>query len=424
MTPMWSRREFLATLTAAAAALGQKSAAEAASDPVYWRTIQRAFDVDRAIINLNNGNSSPSPRIVQEAVKRYLDYSNRLPVHYRGLLEQRFGDVRAKLASAFGCDTAELAMTRNATESMHIVQNGLDLRPGDEVLTTDQDYTLMLWAWQQRVERDRIRVTRIQFPVPTTGADLVRRFEQAITPRTKVLHFCHMTNVTGQIFPVRELSLMARVRGIVTIVDGAQALAHFPFALRDLECDAYGASLHKWLMAPHGTGLLYVRKDSIRRFWPLHAEWPGLESDIRKFEEVGTQSAAPRAAIPDALAFHHAMGADRKAERLRYLTLRWTDGMRSIDPGVQFLSNLDPGQTWAMTTVGFEKRVDVQALERLLFDRYRIITAAVVSQALPGPIYEFQGLRVTPNVYTTLDEIDRFIDTMRDVMKRGLPRRG
>ena len=151
---------------------------------------------------------------------------------------------------------------------------------------------------------DGIVIKRIQFPVPTTAEDLLRRFEEAITPRTRVLQLCHITNVTGQLFPVRELSLLARQRGIVTLVDGAQAIAHFSFALRDLGCDVYGTGLHKWLMAPHGTGFLYVRRDQIERIWWLQGALDSFRDDIRKFEEIGTQPAAARAAIADALAFH------------------------------------------------------------------------------------------------------------------------
>jgi isopenicillin-N epimerase len=419
---MWTRRDFLQAIVAATAAVAHLSAEEAAQDEAYWRTIQRAFEIDRSFINLNNGNSSPSPRIVHEAMKGYLDYSNRLPVYYRGLLEQKFDGIRKQAAAEFGCDPEELAFTRNATESLHIAQGGIDLQPGDEVLTTDQDYTLMLWAWEQRALREKIRITRVQFPVPATSDELIRRFEQAITPRTKVLHFCHITNVTGQLFPVRELSRMARRRGIVTIVDGAQAAAHVPLKLRDLECDVYGTSLHKWLMAPHGTGFLYVRREMIPGIWPLHAEVNDMRADIRKFEEAGTQTAAARSAIGDALLFHGAIGADRKAARHRYLTLRWANALKG-ERGVRMLSSLEPGQTWGLATLGFDRNVDVQALSRLLLSKYRIVTSDVVSQRLPGPVFDFQGLRVTPNVYTTVEEIDRFVAAMKDVIATSLPAR-
>ncbi len=412
----------LNAIASANAALDGRPPDAVAGDEKYWRTVQQAFAIDRTLINLNSGNSSSSPRVVQQALVRDLDVSNRLPVYYRGQIEQHTEDVRRQLAAEFGCDAEELAFTRNATEALHIAQSGLDLSPGDEVVTTDQDYTSMLWAWQQRALRDKIIVRRVQFPVPATADDLLARFEQVLTPRTKVLHVCHITNVTGQLFPVRALSQMARRRGIVTIVDGAQSAAHVPVSLRDLDCDVYGTSLHKWLMAPHGTGFLYVRREMIPRIWPLHAAVDDRRANIRKFEETGTQPAAGRAAIADALRFHQAIGGARKAARLRYLTMRWAVALKEL-PGTRMLSSLDGDQTWGLAALGLDRDIDAQALSQLLFDKHRIVTSVVVSQSLPGPVFDFEGLRITPNVYTTTAEIDAFVSAMRDVFRTGPPRR-
>jgi selenocysteine lyase/cysteine desulfurase len=435
---MWNRREFLrasgvmGTTAVAARATSLAAVAQATSavtnqppdavaqNETYWREVRQAFTLDPALINLNNGNSSPSPRIVHEAFKRYLDTSNLLPVHYRSLLEQNVDAVRKALASEFGCDPEDLAITRNASEALHTAQCGLDLQRGDEVLTTDQDYTRMLWAWDQRVRRDGITVKRIQFPVPTTADDLMRRFEQAITPRTRVMHFCHVTNVTGQLFPVRDLCRLARSRSILTIVDGAQAVGHFPFVLRDLDCDFYGTSLHKWMMAPHGTGFLYVRREHLAKLWPLQPALPSMGGNIRKFEEIGTHPAAAAAAIVDALAFNRMIGADRKAARLRYLTMRWANALKT-HPRVTMLTSLEPGQSWALATAQFQG-LSARALERHLMDRHHIVIAAEYTQGLPGPVFEFEGLRVTPHVYTSIDEIDRFVAAMQDVLANGLPR--
>src|SRR5262249_12134592 len=154
------------------------------------------------------------------------------------------------------------------------------------VITTDQDYPRMLTTWDQRVRRDGISLKKISFPVPPASLDdLHARFERAITPRTKVIHFCHITNLTGQIFPVKRLCQMARQRGIEAIVDGAHAYAQFPFKHEELDCDYYGTSLHKWLLAPHGTGFLYVRRSKIAKLWPLMAAPDKMRDDIRKFEE-------------------------------------------------------------------------------------------------------------------------------------------
>jgi selenocysteine lyase/cysteine desulfurase len=239
------------------------------------------------VINLNTGHHCSQPDVVLNAVKRYLDIENQAPVT-TAPARPELESVRRGLAKEFGCDIEELAITRNASESLQILQNGIDLAAGDEVVTTEQDYPRMLTTWDQRVRRDKIVVNRVQFPVPTTADDLYARIEKAITPRTKVLHFCHITNLTGQLFPVQRICRMARARGIRTIVDGAHAGAQFPFKLRDLECDSYGVSLHKWLLAPLGTGMLFVRRDLIDKFWPLQAAPATSDTDIRKFEEIGT----------------------------------------------------------------------------------------------------------------------------------------
>ena len=254
------RRGFVAA-AAAAAALRPEAAAlaarattgiratpeELARDEDFWREIQAAFAVDRNIINLNNGGVSPSPRVVQDAMRRYLEFSNLAPAHTMWrVLEPQIETVRQRLAAAFGCDPEELAITRNASEALEICQLGLDLKRGDEVITTDQDYPRMITTWKQRERRDGIVVKYVEFPVPPPSLDdLYRRFEQAVTPRTRAILFCHITNLTGQIFPVKRICEMARARGIETIVDGAHAFAHFPFRAQELGCDYYGTSLHK-----------------------------------------------------------------------------------------------------------------------------------------------------------------------------------
>jgi len=296
-------RSGLQEIKAATAAVAAREPEDVAADESYWREIQFAFTLDRTLINLNNGNQCPAPTVVHDACKRYMDWANQAPAYHRALIEKNIETARRRLAAEFGADAEEIAITRNASESLQIAQMGIDLRPGDEVITTEQDYPRMLTTWDQRERRDRIKVTRLDFPCPTTQADLLRRFEATITPRTKVLHFCHITNQSGQLFPVRELTSVARRRGIVTIVDGAHALGHFPFKLSDLGMDYYGVSLHKWLLAPLGTGLLYVRRERIASTWPLQAAPSRHDNDIRKFEEIGTNSPAPKAAINEAIAF-------------------------------------------------------------------------------------------------------------------------
>jgi isopenicillin-N epimerase len=400
-------------LIAASAQVAGRSAEDVAKDEFYWREVQHGFDLDRTLINLNNGNSCPSPRSVHTALKQYLDMSNLAPVHYRGQLEQRKEVARRRLAAEFGCEPEQLALTRNSSEALQIAQNGIDLAPGDEVLTTEQDYPRMLTTWEQRARREKIVVRKINFPVPTTQDDLYERLVSAFTPRTKVLHFCHITNLTGQHFPVKRLCAAARERGILSIVDGAHSFAQFPFALADLgEPDYFGTSLHKWLLAPHNTGFLYVRRDRIAPTWPLTAAPARSTDDIRKFEEVGTIAAAPFAAINEALAYHQAIGVERKAARLRYLTMRWANRLRS-DARVQLHSTMAPGETFGLATVGIQG-LKAGDISRVLWDRYRIITSAIVQP-------EYQGVRVTPNIYSTLEEIDTFSTALEDLLKNGVP---
>src|SRR4051794_4066385 len=371
------KTDWLDRVVTASAAVADRAPAEVAADEGYWREIQQAFTLDRTIINLNNGYTCPSPRVVHEALKRYLDISNQAPIHYMwNLLEPNIETVRRNLAAEVGCDPEELAITRNASEGLQIAQLGLDLHAGDHVVTTNQDYGRMLDTWDQRVRRDKIEVTKISFPVPTTNlSELTSRIERAITPRTKVIHICHITNLTGQLFPVRDIARMARTRGIQTIVDGAHAFAHFPFKMTDLECDYYGCSLHKWLLAPVGTGFLYVRRENIAKLWPLTPASASKADNIRKFEEIGTHPAAYHNAIAEALVFHQAIGTERKSARLRYLTDRW---VKQVDttPRVKILSSREPNQAWGLANVSLEG-VDVTKAYEQLWAKYRIITAAI-----------------------------------------------
>jgi len=398
----------------AAAGVVDRSPEELASDEFYWREIQAAFTLDRTLVNLNNGGVCPSPRVVHDAYKRYLDISNQSPVyHMWQILEPNIETARRRLAAHFGCDPEEMAITRNASEALQTAQLGLDLKPGDEVLTTNQDYGRMLDTWEQRVRRDGITLTKISFPVPPPSlADLAQRFEQAITPRTRVIHFCHITNLTGQIFPVRDICRMARGRGIATIVDGAHAFAHFPFKVSELECDYYGTSLHKWLLAPIGTGFLYVRREKIAGLWPLTPASESKKNDIRKFEEIGTHPAANHNAIAEALTFHEGIGVERKVARLRYLKNRWADRLRAL-PNIRIFTSSDPAQSGGLACVGIDG-TDAAKLTAHLWATRRIIVTPIKHP-------EYEGIRVTPNVYTTLAEIDDFADAMEAVAARGLP---
>ena len=388
-----------------------KTAEEAARDEDFWLEIQRAFTVDRTLINLNNGGVSPSPRIVQEAMRRYLEYSNHAPVYTMWrILDPQIESVRRRLARTFGCDPEEIAITRNASESLENCQFGLPLKPGDEVLTTNQDYPRMLTTWRQRQRREGIVLKQISIPLKLDRPEqIVDLFAQAITPRTRVLHFCHITNLSGQIYPVKELCQLARSRGLEAIVDGAHAFAHFPYRHADLDCDYYGSSLHKWLTAPFGTGLLYVRKAKIPQIWSLMGSEEGNASNIRKFEEIGTHPSANALAINEALDFYEGIGPERKAARMRFLFHRWAKRLE-IDQRVKILTSYDPRQSCGLTLFNVQG-VDPAKLAGYLEKEYRIITT-VIKHA------EFEGIRVTPNVYTTVRDVDTFAEAVEKFLQK------
>ena len=399
----------------AAAKVSDRPADSVARDEDFWFNVRHAFTVDRNMINLNNGGVSPAPKIVMDTEIRYLEMENLNPSYYMwNVLDPGIETVRRRLAETFGCDPEEMAITRNASEALENIQLGMDLKAGDEVVTTNQDYGRMITTWQQRERRDGIVLKQVTFQVPPPSMEyLKKQIEAAITPRTKVIHICHITNRTGQIFPVKSICQMARERGIETIVDGAHAFAQFPFKHEDLDCDYYGTSLHKWVLAPIGTGALYVRKSKIEKIWPLMAAPPAMAGNIRKFEEIGTHPASQRNSITEALAFHDSIGPERKAERFRYLRHRWSNVLREL-PGVKILNSEDPEQSCAIGFISVAN-IDCGKLQEYLWNKQRIWTVAIRT---PG---EYEGLRITPNVYTTLEEVDTFTAVMTKVIKNGLP---
>ena len=387
---------------------------EVATDEDFWVSVQRAFTVDRSLINLNNGGVSPSPAWVQEAMKRQLDLSNRAPTYYMWQIQepQREG-VRQRMAREWGVETGEIAFVRNASEGLQTCQFGLDLQRGDEVLTTTQDYPRMITTFRQRERREGVILKQIQVPIPAEDpAEVVRLFEEAITPRTRMILISHVINITGQIFPVQALGAMGRRHGIPVIVDGAHALAHFDFKLRDLGVDYYATSLHKWLFAPHGTGLLFVAKDKIPGLWPLMAAPERMDDDVRKYEEIGTHPAANYLAIGEALTFHQGIGAQRKEARLRFLRDYWANALMDKG-GFRLHTSLDPAFSCGIGNIQMEG-VDSRDLSNWLWDQFRIITVAIKHP-------EFEGIRVTASVYTTLHELDRFVDAMVEGSRRGVP---
>jgi isopenicillin-N epimerase len=393
---------------------GDRRPEELADDEAYWSEIQRAFDTDRTLINLNNGGVSPTPSHVLEAMIRDLRFSNESPAeHMWRVLEPRVESVRRDLARDFGCDPEEMAFTRNASEANEIMIMGLGLKRGDEVVVTNQNYGRMITAWQQRERREGIVLKQVSFKVPPSSLHYIaEQIKSAVTPKTRAIEFPHITNLTGQMMPVREIVDFAKPRGIEVLIDGAHAFAHFPFTRDELGCDYYGTSLHKWLLAPVGTGFLYVRKEKQKALWPLMAAAATQDNDIRKYEEIGTHPAANHNAISAALAFHRGIGADRKVARLRYLRDRWAKRLLAESPRVKVLTPLDSKQAGAIALFSVDG-LDFTKLGAWLMANYHIVNT-------PIPHPEFSGIRITPNVYTTLDEIDTFGDAVTRAIRKGI----
>jgi isopenicillin-N epimerase len=391
-----------------------RTPAALSEEEAYWEGIQRAFDLDRTMINLNNGGCSPAPSHVLEQMIRDLRFSNELPVdHMWGVLEPRIESVRRELARDFGCDPEELAITRNASEANETMIFGLDLKAGDEVIVTTQNYPRMLNAWRQRERRNGVVLKQVKLETPPPSPQYyVDRIAEAITPRTRVIEVMHISFMTGYIAPVKQIVDLARPKGIEVFVDGAHAYAHFPFTRDELGADYYGTSLHKWLMAPIGTGFLYVRRNKIKPLWPLMAGAIEQEDNIRKYEEIGTHPAANHNAIAVALAFHRGIGAERKIARLRFLRDRWAKRLLAESDRVKMLTPIGPNQSGAIGVVAIDG-MDIGKLHSWLLSKHKIVSTPLVHA-------EFSGLRVTPSVYNTLDEIDRFTELMAGAIKKGI----
>lgn len=404
----------LETVAAATKTVAALTPEQAAADEDYWSVIQNSFSVTRGIINLNNGGVSPSPRIVTEALIRYIWQQEDATAYTMWeILEPQSETIRTGLAELFGCDREEIAITRNASESLETLLMGMDFKSGDEILTTTQDYPRMLTTLRQREKRENLKLKLIQIPIPPKNLnEITAAFEKGITDRTRLILMAHQVNITGQITPVKAVCDMARAKGIETIVDGAHSFAQFDFKQKDLGCDYFGTSLHKWLYAPKGTGMLYVKRDKIEKIWPMMAAESKQASDIRKFEEIGTHPAANKLAIGEALLFHNGIGGKRKEARLRYLSRYWMNRLKDV-PKIRFNTSFDPNQSCAIANVQIEG-LKPDAAAKYLFDKHRIFTVAILHE-------EFQGLRITPNLYTTLGELDRFCDQMELIARNGLP---
>lgn len=397
-TPSWGR-----ALDEALQHASDVPAGELASDEDFWHAVQQAYTVSPSIINMNNGGVAPSPKTVQDAMKRLHDLSNEAPSYYMWrIVDQGREPLRKRLAMLAGCDAEEIALQRNASEALENIIFGLPLKEGDEVVLSKQDYPNMINAWKQRALRDKVKLVWVDLPLPNENEDLLANiYASAFTPRTKVVHVTHVINWNGQIIPVRKIADSAREKGIEVLVDGAHSFAHFQFTIPSLGADYFGTSLHKWLSACIGSGMLYVRKEKIPVVYPLFAAPEPLASDIRKFEHLGTRPFFIEQAIGKAIDFHEMIGAERKEKRLFFLKNYWMKKVRDI-PGVQIGTSLKEGFGCAIGLVGVEGRKPAE-LEQYLFNNYKIHTVGIEWENI-------RGIRVTPNVYTTTKELDLLVE--------------
>ena len=403
--PAWSRQ-----LEETLSKFRSMDAERLASEEDFWYSIQQAYTVSPAIINLNNGGVSPSPKVVQEAMKRYHDLSNEGPSYFMWrILDQGREPLRANLARLAGCDPEELAIQRNASEALETAIFGIPLRAGDEVVLSKQDYPNMINAWKQREKRDGIKLVWINLELPSEDDNyLTQQYVKAFTNRTRVVHITHIINWNGQILPVRKIADQARARGIEVLVDGAHSFAHFQFRIDELGADYFGTSLHKWLSACIGTGFLYVRKEKIEKLYPLFGAPAGQETNIRKFENLGTRPFFIEQAIGKAIEFQEMIGAERKEKRLQYLKNYWMERVEK-SPGVELGTSLKPGFACAIGLVSVKNRKPAE-LDQFLFNKYKIHTVGIEWENI-------KGVRITPHVYTTTRQLDTLVQAITEFAK-------
>ena len=399
-----------ADFNAASRAVAHLGPAEVAQNEDFWAVIQRAYSVNPDIINLNTGGVSPSPVVVQQAVERYSQLANEGPSYFMwGILDQGREPLREKLAHLAGANANEIAIDRNSTEALNTIIFGLPLKAGDEVIGTKQDYPHMIEAYKQRAERDGIVYKQISFDFPTEDDHaIVKAYEQAITPRTRLIHVTHMVNWVGQTMPVAKIADMAHGHNVEVLADGAHSFGLLDFKIPDLHCDYFGASLHKFLSAPIGTGMMWVRADKIEKVWPLVCAANPHSSDIRKFEDLGTRSFPLEQGIGEAINFHEGIGSKRKEQRIGYLKNYWASRVQSI-PRVKLHTSLNLNYSCAICGVSIDGMTPSQVASAL-FDKYKIHTVGIVWENI-------SCVRVTPHVYTPLDDLDKLVGAIGEIAK-------
>ncbi|HAW19469.1 MAG TPA: aminotransferase [Flavobacteriales bacterium] len=381
---------------------------ELAQNEDFWSWVRHNYTTSSNIINLNNGGVSPHPKTVQDAVQRFTELSNEAPSYYMWrVFEKGRETIREKLADLAGVNSEEIAINRNTTEALDTIIFGLDMNAGDEFVTSNFIYPNMNQAWKQRELREGLIRKTAKIPMPSTDVSaIVKSYTDQFTSKTKVVLIEHVVNWTGQVLPVAAIAAEAQKRGIRVVVDGAHSFAHLDFKITDLNCDYFGTSLHKWLCAPFGTGMLWMKKELIAEHWAL---FPGPEpqsSDVRKFEMQGTRDVPAELAIGQAIDFHASIGADRKFKRLHFLKQYWVERVKEV-PGIEFWCPEDSEFSGALTTFSVKGKT-ARDIHDELWKKARIHTTTISHEGI-------DGVRVTPNVYTSIADLDRLIEVVNNM---------
>lgn len=415
------KRTFLRTLGVAALATVVKNDLWAryaslppdrlAEDEKFWNTIRRQYRLTPDYVNLENGYYSMQSQPVLEAFIHHVRDINLQASRY--LRTRQYNDklaVSTRLATLAGCSPDELIITRNTTESLDTVISGFDWKPGDEAIMAQQDYGAMLDMFALQARRHGIVNRIVSLPMdPSSDDEVVQLYESVITPRTRLLMVCHLVNITGQILPVAKITEMAHRHGVPVMVDGAHAFGHLEFAIPALGGDYYGASLHKWLGAPLGAGLLYVRRDRIAPLWPIYADSTMHDDDIRKLNHTGTHPVHTDLGINNAIDYHLGIGIQRKEARLRYLQRYWTTKVRGV-PNIMLYTPADPARSCAIANVGVQGIAPAE-LAKTLLDKYRIWTVAIDGAGV-------HGARITPHLFISTGELDQLVRALREIAAR------
>ena len=383
-----------------------KYALEIAKDESFWAKIREGFTLKKDYINLENGYYCVQPTELLNQYIEKIKYSNLEGSYY--MRTRQFDDkakINTRLAELVGCSADELIITRNTTESLDTVIAGIDWKAGDEAVMAMQDYGSMLDMFKLQARRYGMVNKVISLPNhPESDEEIIALYETAITPKTRLLMVCHMVNITGQILPIQKICKMAHSKGVEVMVDGAHAVNHLDFKISELGCDYYGSSLHKWLSVPLGAGLLYVKKEKINKLWPIYGDAGFADDDIKKLNHTGTHPVHTVMAIENALDFQANIGIKRKEERLRFLQEYWTRQVRNL-PNIVLNTPKESHRACGIANVGI-KNIKPADLAKILLEKYKIWTVAI-------DYANVQGVRVTPHLYTSTQELDAFVTALK-----------